>query len=451
MGSLEGQMTVTKLGELGALLEDWAEACARGGNSSLNAQETAVGPTSAWPVRSCCTSTLNIGTATGNRVTARSKAAGSDFVYSPTAGGRAADSDSWELGNIFGRKRMNDCPYDNQHRKFREDLKRLYDRWVRTGVCMATIRMCSEEPADACGGPIGDRHAIAKRHLQLIAEGSNREIRANKEIGSFEKWSEQHDALQRLSISKFSTGKWSCQRHDERFKGIDDEPIDLSEPENLFKAVYRVVVRQNHLSAARWSAHWEATRTRDGWEGFKETAFCEPIAEERAIEAEKKWECEAHALMWKMRDLERRLAKGEWKSLDYQVLLLQSKPVVAGWGCLIERAADPSNYFEMGYKIVIPEQVGHAIITACEREPILPGVKSIHSHMPTDASPDTPYQADEYLKPRISNGIWELNEIGIRESLYQSWSDAEKDRVQAWMKKRGLLTPRPPGNLPAFF
>ena len=191
--------------------------------------------------------------------------------------------------------------------------------------------------------------------------------------------------------------------------------------------------------------------TYKGWEDFKEAAFCEPTSEEGAIEAVKKWRDAAYTSMWKMRDLERRLAKGEWNSLDYQVLLLQSKPVVAGWRCLMKKAADPSNYIELGYMIVIPQQDGHAIITACEHEPILPQIKRIHHHMPTHASPDTPYQADEYLKRRISSKVWELNEIGIRESLYQSWSDAEKDRAQAWMKERGSLTWQPPSDLPTFF
>ena len=316
---------------------------------------------------------------------------------------------------------------------------------------LATIRISNEEPEDTCEGPIGQRHAIAKRHLRLIAEGNNREIRANKEIGAFEKWSEQYDALQRVAISQFSAGKWSCQKHDERFAGIDAEHIDLSEPENLFKAVYRVVVRQNHLSAARWSAHWGVTRTEEGWEGFKETAFCEPTGEEGAIEAEKKWRDEAHALMWKMRDLERRLAKGKWNSLDYRVLLLQSEPAVAGWRCLMMKAADPSNHIELGYVIVIPQQDGHAIITACEHEPILPQIKRIHHHMPTHVSPGTPYQDDEYLMRRISSKVWKLNEIGIKKSLYQSWSEVEKDRAQAWMKERGSQTWQPPSNLPTFF
>ena len=368
-------------------------------------------------------------------------------------------------------ERMNNRPYSEKRHNFLEDLKSHYDPWVKTGVCMATIRMCNEEPADACEGSIGHRHAIAERHLRLIApatEGNNREIRANKEIRSFEKWSEQYDALQRVPISQFSAGKWSCQKHDERFESIDAERIDLSKPENLFKAVYRVVLRQNHLSAARWSAHWAAAQTEERWEAFKETAFCEPTSEGGAIEAEKKWKNEAHALMWKMRDLERRLVNREWNSLDCRALLLESEPAVAGWRCLAMKfdvnrlhPDDPrrhwQDHIELGYMIVIPQRDGHAIITACESESDrrfrVPGIDRIHHHMDklACATPNTPYPADEYLRWRISSRVWELNEIGIKESLYQSWSDAEKDRAQAWMKERGSQASQPPSDLPTFF
>ena len=359
---------------------------------------------------------------------------------------------------------MNNCPYNEEQRKFLEDLKKHYDRWVRTGVCMATIRTCYEEPADTCEGPIGYRHAIAETHLRLVAEGKNQKIRANKQIGTFDMWTEQYPEFQPVPISRFSAGKWSCQKHDKRFAGIDEEHIDLSEPENLFKAVYRVVLRQNHLTVARWSAHWVETETEEGWKRFKETAFWEPVSEEEAIKAEKKWRDEAYALMWKMRDLERRLANGEWNSLDCRALLLESEPAVAGWRCLAMKfdvnrlqPDDPQRYWkdhiELGYMIVIPQRDGHAIITACEsdRRFRVPGIDRIHHHMPVCARPNTPYRADEYLKRRISSKVWELNEIGIRESLYQSWSDAEKNRAQAWMKERGSQTWQPPSDLPTFF
>ena len=190
---------------------------------------------------------------------------------------------------------MNNSRYDAEQRKFLKVLEGLYAPWVRTGICIATIRACNEKPTDPCKGPIGYRHAIAKRHLNLIADADNR-IRANKDIESFDIWTEQYPELQPVPISRFSAGKWSCQKHDERFAGIDAEHIDLSEPENLFKAVYRVVLRQNHLTAARWSAHWAETETEEGWKRFKETAFREPVSEEEAIKAASEWRNEAQAL-----------------------------------------------------------------------------------------------------------------------------------------------------------
>ena len=361
---------------------------------------------------------------------------------------------------------MNNHPYsDNDRRALLLDMKKHYDRWARSGVCMATIRTRYEEPAGACEGPIGYRHAIARRHLQLIADGTNH-IRANKEIGSFEQWSRQYPELRSVPISRFSAGKWSCQKHDERFSGIDAEHIDLSDPENLFKAVYRVVLRQNHLNAARWSALWEAKRTKESSQGFQETAFSEPASEDEAIEEEKILGNEARALMSKMGDLERRLANREWDCLDFRAFLLESEPAVAGWRCLpmkfdVNRLSPDDlrrhwqDHIELGYMIVIPQRDGHAIITACEsdRQFRVPAIDRIHHHMDmlACATPNRPYPADEYLRRRLSSKVWELNEIGIRESLYKSWSEPEKDRAQAWMKERGSQAPHPPSDLPTLF
>lgn len=52
--------------------------------------------------------------------------------------------------------------------------------------------------------------------------------------------------------------------HDERFAGIDAERIDPSDPENLLKAVYRVVLRQSHVVLARWNAYYTGTGTKAG-------------------------------------------------------------------------------------------------------------------------------------------------------------------------------------------
>ena len=65
--------------------------------------------------------------------------------------------------------------------------------------------------------------------------------------------------------------------------------IDLSGPENLFKAVYHVVLRQNFLSLSRWQAHWKDTQTKEDWKRFKETAFIHCVNDEEAEEVETMW------------------------------------------------------------------------------------------------------------------------------------------------------------------
>ena len=356
-------------------------------------------------------------------------------------------------------------PYNEEQRTWLNDLRESY-RLVANGVCMA--KMWGDSPAEACEGPIGGRHAISKGHLRLIADAKN-EIRANKENGSFAVWSEQYEELERVPSSRFSAGKWACQRHDARFAGIDAEQIDLSNPENLFKAVYRVVLRHNHLTLARWNAHCTGTETEEGWRLFRELAFGKPVSDEKAEKAEREWRNEAQAVMWKMRDLEQRLAKKEWNSFEYRALLLKSQPMVAGWGCLAMKFnlngledGDPrkegwKDLVELGYMIVIPQEDGHAIITAGappERFRV-PEIVRIHDAMPVCADPNTPYQAGEGWRRRISRRVWGLTELGLRESLYQAWPKAEQDKAQTWMKERGSYQPmhpdQAPTDLPTFF
>ena len=294
--------------------------------------------------------------------------------------------------------------------------------------------------------------------MALIAD-SEKLIRANKEIGSFEVWSDQYDKLQRVSIGRFSAGKWSCQEHDQRFPGVDAKEIDLSNAENLFKAIYRVVLRHGHLSTARWLAHCEGTSTEEGWQCFKQTAFDRPVSDEVAEQVHADWRNVAHAMMSKMKELEERLEKGDWNSLEFRTLFLKSKPTVAGWGCLTMKFDlsglpddDPreqgyKNYVELGYMVVIPQETGHAIITACKSDTSfrLPDIARIHDCLPANSDPRTPYQADKALKQRLSNKIWYLNELGFREALYQSWPIPKRAEVQAWMKQRSEPPSRQPG------
>jgi len=326
---------------------------------------------------------------------------------------------------------------------------------------MAKIRYRGKAVADACKGKIGNRHAIARRHLRVIADDNN-EIRANREFASFEKWPEKYPRLQCVPITKFSAGKWSCQKHDERFAGIDSAQVNLSDPENLFKAIYRAVLRHNYLSTARWTAAYAATRTEEGWEFFKASAFENPVTEEEARNAFNHWGRCAQALMGKMREFERRLLASDWNSLDYGAVLLQSTPAIAGWGCRpmgFDTRGLPKGTFRQGrknwvdfvYMVVIPQDHGHTIITACEKDSrfrVLE-VKYIHDYVPASAPRNLPYEASEKMKTRISNKFWGLTELGFRESLYQSWSTADQCLVQEWMKKdRSNLLTHPEQALP---
>ena len=355
-------------------------------------------------------------------------------------------------------------PYTSDQQAWLDQLHKHYER-VSGGVCMATIRYKGGSPVDPCKGRIGNRHAIARRHLRLMAD-PNGQIRANREIASFEKWPDKYDRLQSVPISRFSAGKWSCQRHDERFAGIDSAQVDLSDPENLFKAIYRVVLRHNHLSMARWTAAHAETRTDEGWGFFKATAFENPVTEEEARGAFNQWGRCAQALMSKMRELERRLLAKDWNSLDYRTVLLQSKPAIAGWGCRLmgfdtrglpngDFRQDWKNWIDFVYMVVIPQDHGHAIITACEKDTRfrVPEVKYIHDSIPVGAPHNPPYDASEKLKRRISSKIWGLNELGFCESLYQSWSITDQLLVQKWMKqdRSNLLThpEQAPDYLPA--
>lgn len=356
-------------------------------------------------------------------------------------------------------------PYNEEQRAWLNERKEVY-RQIMNGTCMTQVG--GDSPAEGCEGQIGYRHVISERHLRLIADAESK-IRANKEIGRFEVWAEQYEELQSVPISRFSAGKWACQKHDARFPGIDAEQIDLSNPENLFKAAYRVALHQNHLMMARRHAHSTGIETEEGWRLFKELAFEKPASDTEAEKAEREWRNEAQAVMWKMRDLERRLAQQEWDSLEYRAFLLKSKPMMAGWGCLAMKFdlrsledSDPrkegwKDHVELGYMIVIPQEGGHAIITACEQATRFraPEIVRIHDGMPACADPNKPYQAGEDLRRHISRRVWGLNELGLRESLYQAWPKAEQDKVQTWMKERGRDQPmhpdRAPISLPAFF
>lgn len=357
-------------------------------------------------------------------------------------------------------------PYDERQRDWLDRLQVRY-RMVVNGICMAAVRPDGRIDEVDCKGPLGFRHAIARRHLALIADGENK-ILANKEYGSFDVWPDKYEALQATSIGRFSAGKWSCQKHDERFGGIDARRIDLSNPENLFKAVYRVVLRQCHLTFARWHAFFVETKSDEDWELFRNTAFHTPASEEVALAAAADWRSDFHALMGKKGDLEQRLRNREWESLDFRALRLVSAPAVAGWGCWMNKPdyrgfratglGRPSIVrVELGYTIVIPQEDGHAIVTACERGASAGVAETVRVHdcMPDSVDADNPVKAGAVLRKKICRRFWELNELGMSESIYRIWSEKEREKAQKWMKYRGReRRPRrgqAPRNLPSFF
>lgn len=336
--------------------------------------------------------------------------------------------------------------YSSEQYKFLDELREEYHR-ISKGVCMAAIKFPSDKTESGCGGPIGSRHSISKNHLKILSDCDGK-IRANKEIGEFGSWIENYHALQRVPINQFSAGKWSCQRHDERFAEIDRLCIDLSKQENLFKIVYRVVLRHSHLSLARWNAIYEATKSEEGWQHFKNVAFDQPVSDVVAEESLKEWRNVAHALMGKTLELERRFKEAQWNSLDCRALLLKSEPRVAGWGCWIVEldlsrfdANDPrhgwQDHREFGYMVVIPQVNGHAIVTACEnqRRFRIPEIERIHEYIPQNKDPNEPYIAIPKQRQRIVQRIWGLNELGLKEELYQSWPEDKRVFVQKWMKK----------------
>ena len=373
------------------------------------------------------------------------------------------DDDSFESTEV---KKGWQNTYNARQLAYLKSLESPY-RSIASGICVPSISPLNTYPLVRCRGPIGFRHAISETHLRLIANNENK-IRANKEIPGFGEWLERYEGLQRVSISRFTAGKWSCQKHDEMFQGIDQKRIDLSNSENLFKAVYRVVLRQTHVNTGRWNAYLQGTQSPDDWERFKETAFDKPVTDEQAQRSVDNWWDGVEALSSKLTDLQGRLQRSEWNSLEYRVLLLESEPTVAGWGCqmmmcesegLVE--GDPRtglrSFVDLAYMIVIPQEYGHAIITACEPNKRLraPDVVKIHRYMPRTASRIKPCRVSQGLRGGISRKVWGLNEIGIRESVYDGWSESERRTVQRWIKDDRRhdypLLGRNSTNLPSFF
>ena len=169
---------------------------------------------------------------------------------------------------------------------------------IEKGYCMLSKTAINSDHANKCEGDIGSRHAISKRHLKFIVDDDDcpDHFLATKEKRTFFKHEGRDGCLQPISRNKFSSGKWACQKHDDFFKSLDAEQIDISEPENSFKVVCRVVFRHNLLMQLRWIPISECVEQECGWKQFKEKAFTQPVSDEEAGIVFNEWHRDASAV-----------------------------------------------------------------------------------------------------------------------------------------------------------
>ena len=285
-------------------------------------------------------------------------------------------------------------------------------------------------------GNVGRRHSISRRHLKLIADkhGSENHIYAIKERRTFFEHAEQDAPLRLVSIKEFSAGNWACQKHDKIFENLDEEQVDLSIRENLYKYVGRVVFHHNLLMQQRWIPIWEKAHEEHCWKQLKENLFIGSVSDEIASETLTEWRNTAAAVHSMAANLSRNIRKKCWDSLQIRACMLRSEPVVAGWGCTFFKL--PADQFDLGYVIVVPQEYGHAIITACTSTEQFRGneIARIHRIIPFDVNPNKLYLASEGSKKIMSNAIWGCNEIGISASLYEKWNNDEKATINNWLK-----------------
>ena len=340
---------------------------------------------------------------------------------------------------------------------------------IEKGHCILSQTAINSDHANDCEGDIGSRHAISKRHLELIVDDDDcpDHFFATKEKRTFFEHEGRDSCLQPTSRKKFSSGKWACQKHDNIFKSLDAEQIDISEPENSFKAVCRVVFRHNLLMQLRWIPIRECVQTECGWKQFKDKVFTQPVGDKEAdIELNERRRV-ANAVNTMADKLSRKLLENDWNSLQIRTCMLESEPTVAGWGCIFMqipvdklRDEDPhkegqKNDIELGYVIVIPQKYGHAIITACAASDEIRNkeITQIHRCIPYDVKPNNTYMPTLKTRKSLSNWIWGFNELGIKASHYRSWNNDEKKRTNDWVrneqtKKSVWLNQYEPPDLP---
>lgn len=332
---------------------------------------------------------------------------------------------------------------------FEKNLGKRYSE-IEKGYCMLADAARNLRKASRCDERVGRRHSISRLHLKLITDVDHHpdHVLATKENRSFFEHKDHGEQLRLTSIREFSAGRWGCQVHDEMFSPLDEQLIDLSIPENLFKIVCRVVFHHSLLIQLRWIPIWESIQSDSGWEQFKKNALIQPVGDEEAYDELRKWYDAAIAINTLAEKLSRNLLESNWNYLRVRACMLKSEPVVAGWGCfgmkfdlsgLNDKDLRKDGWKHLlspGYIIVIPQEYGHGIITACESSEQfrVEEITRIHRIIPYDVGIGEPYIASEKMKRLMSNSVWSLNELGIKPSLYENWNNKERTKVNEWLR-----------------
>ena len=235
--------------------------------------------------------------------------------------------------------------------------------------------------------------------------------------------------LQRTSIGKFCTGNWACKKHENDFKDIDNCQINLSNPENVLNTVLRVVFHHNLLMQLRWIPISKHCQTDLGWQQIIEHVFIDSVSDEEAEVILSEWRDVASAVNSMAQFLVQKIREKNWKCLQIRTCMLKSEPTVAGWGCSFWRDPLNEHHIDLGYMIAIPQDYGHALITACKSSDQfrVNDITKVHRCIPYDSNPHKLYTACSNTRKSLSNWIWGFNELGIRPTLYDSWNNAEKE------------------------
>ena len=324
---------------------------------------------------------------------------------------------------------------NDTRREFEKHLDRDY-QLIEKGHCMLSANYGESNQVSICNGKIVSCHAISRNQLNLIADNVDdpNHIIAVKERRSFLEEANRGNHLQRTSIGKFSAGNWACEKHENDFKNIDCCQIDLSSRENILNTVLRVVCRHNLLMQLRWFPIYKHCQTDLGWQQIIEHGFIDSISDEEAEVFLRKWRDFASAVNSMAQYLIQKIREKDWNCLQIRTCMLKSKPTVAGWGCSYWNDPLNNHHIDLAYLIAIPQEYGHALITACKSSDQfrLNDITKIHSCIPYDSNPHKLHIACSNTRKLLSNWIWGANELGIRPTFYNSWDDSEKNKVDKW-------------------